>query len=110
MRSIERSIRKLANAELSLSDAFAAQQKIDKAIDRLNHHAVYKDDLSREQANVITDRLWRQVREAREQAESNYRAYLHREGDRIRGEIREKAPRPGTYEHELSLLRGGYRR
>jgi hypothetical protein len=106
--AIERSIKKLSLVRtLNSNEAFSVQKKIDAAIERFEALA------RREGVEVggeIGQRLWKEARLARESAERNYSAHLQEQLHEARVRERESKPQPGTYEHELALMKGGYRR
>lgn len=114
-RAIERSIRSLGEAEhLDSNDRLAAVKKIYNAIDRLAHHARYKEGWDYQQSGELEDQLRREARVAYERAEENRRRALSRElseaRERENETRRERLSTPlGRYQEELRLHRGGVR-
>ena len=103
LRAIQRSIKALRGESLSSSDAFAAQKKIQAAIERF-------EKAGRSEGYLVYDIgrvLWRDVADAKEDAQENHSRALRHELHESRQRARAALPVPGTYEYELALMKGG---
>lgn len=107
--AIERSIRKLSESANDRRESLRLKQKIDDAIFRLQTHGRSAGaDLAG--LSRALDDLFRGAVVAMNRSVENYSKYLEEQASRLRQKVREAQPTPGTYEHELALMRGGYRR
>ncbi len=87
-----------------------ADEKLRPALDRLDGRANHGEIRSRDDANDFRERSW-VLRQARVAAvDAGYVARREArdiEARRLRQEERASGPLPGSYEHELRMMRGG---
>lgn len=102
LATIERSIDKLAASDLDGQARFKEQQAIQRAIDRFERFASITEGYD---VAELARTLWKGAIEARENAERNYTGHLSAEAARLRREDRAEQAAPGTYKHELALMR-----
>lgn len=104
-------LRALASGELEYNDQMRLRQRMLDSNDRAYDKALRTGwGMSRERAEDYSARYRRAILEASEQGERARSHRLRRELHEAERRAREASPRPGSYEHELALLRGGYRR
>jgi hypothetical protein len=107
-KAIEGQIQKLARGELGESARDGAR-KVFEAINRLDDRA-YKPEIrgdakANDLAYAMSSRLRRDTVVAEERGFEKVRQAREAESTRLRQKIRDEAPRPGTYEHELAMMR-----
>lgn len=106
-RAIDKATRDLGSAALATRDAHTVMLKIFAAAERLAKHARQKEEWTYEQSNALEDSARKAALEARDRAAENYKTYLQEQLTEARQREREARPDPGTYQHELALMRGG---
>lgn len=107
-RAIERSIQKLAASALDSRERLPALQKIQRAIERYERDAFYKEGY--EPARETGRMLWRQASDAFKKAEENYTTYLQEQLRSSQKAYRESQARIDPYEKELRVHGGGTRK
>jgi len=96
-------------------EAFAASVEDSEQRSKTFHDLLKASDRARhkfwrlsieESAEVFGNPMRAAIIAAKEKADAAYLEFLHEQRARLTQQIKDAQPRPGTYEHELALMRG----
>lgn len=104
-RPLRPSLSLLRDPAIDNRERFAILTKLYNSFAAENRRNVHKKGLTFEEANRIEDGKRAAARQAFDDGEAARREYLAGEAGRLRQAHHTEQPRPGTYEHELSMMR-----
>ncbi len=106
-KAVQTLLRKLAKGELGSEGdgGLKVRKAINKLEDRAYKAEIRGDDAARDAAERILGDLRSAVSPAREACHAARQAHYASEDARLRQEIRDARPRPGTHEHDLGMMR-----